>query len=553
MADEIDDILARYAPKAAAARDPIDDVLERYSPPKPKEPAPRMSARDIALATPPDESEGPQRDPVEGHFGPFDKIAMSLMDKEGVNETVNNRRDTVRMLNQPAETPMYTDKKTGKTLTAGDLRTLDKAAVTTSRALGAAGAGLAGSAALANVIPASIASAAPVATAAATGAAGSMASQVVSDTSDPAVPLREMPKRTAESGLSGALVGGGLQIGAEAVKPIAAKVAPYLRDLRDRQITQQATEGANPTFARRLAGRAGENAPEVAAFVERHPEVEGALGNKKRLMEAAETAVDRSTAIANPVYPEVTARVGSVPAARVIGKLRDAVESEMDWGGSARVQRALEAELERATKIATKGGVPLEKAELTHRKLRDWVTRLFTDELHTMGSISETEAYQLKDQVHRVGQRILNEELDAAAARAPELADKIKVLRAANLDTAMGLRVKDAAENAVANAYWKQRGALGDKVATGVGALVGFGGGGPLAGVGAAAITKGIPIMAKAGSREATKALAELAQSVLKGTASRDAIEAAVAAGVPRAIAEGVVRSRQSPAAGVQP
>jgi hypothetical protein len=381
-------------------------------------------------------------------------------------------------------------------------------------------------------------------------AASSVASRVIEDVGNN-VPVSDIPGRAAVAGATGFGTGAVIQGATDLLRKPAAAVAAAADKKLITAEAQDIVAGADPTHARRAVGRAGETAEPVVEFARRHPEVKEAVAaGGTKLADAAERVVEKAAAPTGAIYDRLDKVVGKVPVRDVVSQLDEAIAAEQTPGGSDLLERSLEAVKARVARIAEKSG-GVEKAQWTHKELRSWVTRLLKEEQSTMGGIAETERYAIKDALHRTGDQILKNRLNTIETMskgfAPEVASDIETLRKANLDVAMGLRVQQVAENAAAREYWKKAASGGDKIAAGIGALVGFGGAGALGGVAAAGLVKAAPMLAKGGNRLAVQALFDLSNHIAKGTAGPEAVAAAVAAGVPQRIAEDMYQRRQSP------
>jgi hypothetical protein len=218
--------------------------------------------------------------------------------------------------------------------------------------------------------------------------------------------------------------------------------------------------------------------------------------------------------------------------------------------GPASAKRADELDAQ-ATRIIEDARRPeLEQGTLTTKDLRAEVTGLLKQKFRTMGSIAETSGYAHKADNHDLLNRFLNERLAAAGAIDPKVAEEVSRLRHVNRDIAAALNIQNAAESSIARSARQAKGVddiAGDAVGKGV---LRAGAGAMLAGpAGAAAAVA--PYAVKQGVRAGAFALADFAARVRLARAAgqpvpADAIAAALAAGVPRAFVQAVVKAQQN-------
>lgn len=329
----------------------------------------------------------------------------------------------------------------------------------------------------------------------------------------------------------------------------------YVKEAPQRSIEAKSralTEGADPTHGRRLVGAAGENAEAAVRFVEENPGLKKAVGNQRKVVEEADKIVDAASKEARPIYRRFDAAAGGVRARDVLAHIDDAISAETRPGGSSNVRDALR-DLRRLVVEESGGPKKVDTANWSHDELRAWVTRRLKDKTRSMGSLSETEHYEVKDAVHKIADDFLKTRLRAEAAAHPELASHLERLSTLNRNMSLGIKVSQAAENAVARNYRVERGWRGDQGSAVVAGIV-FGNGGPAAlpaAAAAALMTRALPPVVKATRVNATHALAALATAVAgkKGPeAIARAAQAAINAGVPRAAVDRALRRAPEPA-----
>lgn len=372
------------------------------------------------------------------------------------------------------------------------------------------------------------------------------ASSVVGDASAGQLD-RETPKRAGEAGFLGAAMGAGGQILVEGGKKVAGPIVAALDARRTKRITKDLAKGADPTHARRMAGKEGEVADEVVAFADRHPKVLAARKNPEKLTEETGRIISDAAKQTGPIYEKLDQTVGKVPVKDILAHLDGAIKAETRPGGSANLRSALR---ELRDDVVEESG---ELKSWTHKQLREWVTQRLKVKTQSMGSLNETEAYEVKNALHDVADSYLKGRLanvrTLAGDFSPELGAEVDRLRALNTDIAMGIRIQQAADNAVARSYWVNRAGGGDKLAAGVmGAVLGTGGG--LGGAAAGfAVAKGAPGIIRGGAAIGEAALRELARAAQSGSDVGPAVANALAAGIPQAAIDAIVSRREGGAA----
>lgn len=327
---------------------------------------------------------------------------------------------------------------------------------------------------------------------------------------------------------TGAIVSGALGAGGQAVAEGAGALAPKLVAKRRDIVGKEITDGADATHARRAVGRAGEDVRQVAMFTERHPKVAKYTDKPERLIPAVNEVVDNATSQTGPIYQRFDQVAGKVPVRDVVSQLDGEIATYAKQAGNEQFRDALQKVRDNVLRAAKAAGTD----EWSHKELRAWVSRTLEAEKRTVGSIAETTNYEIADAVHEAADKVLKQRLKVAAMLHPELADDATKLTALNTDIAMGLKIRQAAENAEARAYWARKGRLGDAAAGVVAGVAGVGAG-PGAAVAGWAATKAAPAVMKKINRGSWKALARLSTAAREGRDTSRLAEAAAAAGVP--------------------
>ncbi len=308
-----------------------------------------------------------------------------------------------------------------------------------------------------------------------------------------------------EGGKMGAM-GGALVEGATALGQKALSGAPALAQ---KQLGQQLVSGADPTHARRVMGMKGENLPDIVDFAERNPAVKQAAGNPEAMSRVAEGVADQAGQHTGPIYQALDGAVGEVPNAWVIRELsRKAEEAAKQHGRSAFAGAIADLRDDFAQTAATRG-----TPNLTHQELRGWVTEVLKNKQRTVGSLAQTQNFELLAEVHGVADDILKDELRQAAAVAPQVAPQVQQLSALNKDIAIGIGLKNAADNAMGRAVTTARKGLGNAVAAGAAGSVLGGGAGLPAAVAAYGVTKAAEAAAPAAGRAIVRGAAGMASA----------------------------------------
>lgn len=374
------------------------------------------------------------------------------------------------------------------------------------------------------------------------GAGGSAAGQAANDVAE-GVPLREIPGRAKEAAAVGSVLGAAGGVVTEAANTTTGQaVIGWLRDKYGTLTRQLASRGADATHSVRAFGDGTKDANHVLGFIDRHPEVDKALGNPARVKDAVQAVIDESAPVTGPIYAKFDKVAGEMPVKDVVALIDKEIQP-LKKAGKEPFREALEDlkanVLREAKEVGTK--------TWTHARLREWVTDAAATADKKYGSLAGTTGWEIADKVHDVADDILKSRLKVAAMINDELAADLPTLRAANTDISAGIKLRQLAENAQQRASYAPPGRGWDKAAATAAALALGAGGGPSA-IGAAALVKGaqaatsLPVR-----REVTRAVAELARAAANGKQVSQAAAAAAASGVPQALIDKVLKNRQSP------
>jgi hypothetical protein len=182
-------------------------------------------------------------------------------------------------------------------------------------------------------------------------------------------------------------------------------------------------------------------------------------------------------------------------------------------------------------------------------RFRKLVTKTGEDVANAIGTIDEKARYQHLRDVERPFQEILNNHLDAVAARSPAAEKAVQETRAANnrisallnVDKVVKQRINKATSNSLAGMRpaFGIRGAIHQAVGPGLPGVVAA----TVLGHPAVAAGLALTTVAPGAKRIADKALAGLIMHANAGSISAKLVEDAIAAGVPRAVATQIAAS----------
>jgi hypothetical protein len=539
MADDIDAILARYAPKAAAApaRDPIDDVLERYAPPKPKEPTPTPSARDVALAVPPDEAEGPTHDPALDYWGAADQIVSrltSLKRKSSPGDVDNSyidqsrgRAELLHKLNDSPDDTVMFDGPNGP-MTAGQMRAVKTTGDTIRQVAAGGTVGNAAAKAIGSALPVVGSAVGQVIKHGLTSGGGAAAGQAAADlTSD--VPLEEIPGRALEAGKFGAVLGSGSKVAGD----VAQDVGAWAGRARSNQAFEDLSVGAS----KKQKGQLYQKEPQVREALERH-DLNDLTGKAAKLQPAAAAKLEGVGKAIGHVDERVTQESGGMPITKVMRAIDKVAQKYEQPGSHAIAEKINKLAEEVRDDWRDKFPVVNSVTRVPLGEVRKLSSRLGEAAFAADPSIPAKTATRAQKELYGALRDEMSGHIEATMEAKPALRKELGDVKALERDYGNLKLVKDIATTRAPAQRFEGKSRFskvidehGNKSAT----LLGLG-------LGAAKAIGG------AGSRIAVSALASLANKAAAGAATADDIATAIAAGVPKGVAEGVVRNRQSPA-----
>jgi hypothetical protein len=337
------------------------------------------------------------------------------------------------------------------------------------------------------------------------------------------------------SGLVGALTGGVLGgLGGK----IAARYVDDAERRAVRNVTKDLTEGAIPTHQRRFAEI------KELAFEEIEPDkafMKAARGKPEEAAGVAQARLEDFGGQTAPIYKRLDETAGRVPVASVVSHLDEAIaKGAQDFADDGTAEVIQEVRDKFVATAKAKGNAE----EVSHQDVRRWVTGLLKHKTRVMGSISETQSFELAAEAHRIADDFLKKHLDGLRSSRPELAGDLDKLSKLNRKIRAWASAEALMSHKEGRDFWKKD---STKLMTGVGGALGIAGiaaaGHP---VGAAAALlppalRGAAALGKGAERSATLALAKLSRAAREGNATKAMYLEAIKAGVPASAAIGAV------------
>jgi hypothetical protein len=477
----------------------------------------------------PTDSGGPVHDPALDYWGQADRIVGALSSDGGRSYTDESRRRAGllnKIENAPDDTVMFEGPR--GPITAGHMRALKEVNDVGRQVAAAATVGGAAAKVIGAGLPAGGSAVAQVVKHAIAGGGGAAAGQAVGDMAN-GVPLEQIPRRAAETGAIGAGFGAGAKISADLLRE-AEGVA---RNLRAKQAFRDTGIGATPRQQAQLVARK----PEIVSTLEQHDLIDSTDKAAKLKPAAAEKLQAVGEAIGN-VDKRVTEASGGVPITKVMRAI-DKVAQEHERPGSHEIAAKLQ-KLAEEVRADWKDKFPVVDSvtRVPLSEVRQLSSRLGESAFAGDPSVPAKTAVRAQKQLYGAIRDELNSHIEETLSKAPELRKELGNVEQLNRDYANLKLLKDVATKRLpreefqgGSRFSRLMGEAGNKGMTPMGAIVATG----------SAVSGGA-------SRWAARKLIELSQKAAAGAATYDDIAAVVESGVPRQIAEDVVRRQQSPA-----
>lgn len=386
------------------------------------------------------------------------------------------------------------------------------------------------------------------------------------------------------AGLEGAIYGAGSsnadltkgevsQLAADTVKSAAlgagtgyafskafGKYADDSIERRAKHLTEDIGDGAVPTAKRRLGQATGVNPNSetslAVSILDGDQQFLKALDKgQKEALDVVKDRLDTLKSHRAPLYNEVDKVTGGISLGTIKNHFDEAIEAATTPGNRT-MRSALEEARDDVMNIWGKRLKDLPpEADIADVMVptidvRDWVSKLKSEALQSMGSLSESERKVIKERIHATGDQLLKGQLAAAAKAQPLLEPAVKEISELNRHLHVYVSAKEALEKAVERKNWSPQSFVGNLQKAGLPGVAAIAGaGGDLIGGGLAfGATKLAQKAAHKANRAMTQKLARLVTEAKQGNASKAAALEAIKAGVPTGMVMSILGSmRQMP------
>jgi hypothetical protein len=349
-----------------------------------------------------------------------------------------------------------------------------------------------------------------------------------------------------------ALVGGatGAALGAAGSK-IFGRYAGTAVERHAKHIAEDVTQGSNMVNKRRFA-----QVQELAADVfDQDKPLRKALGDPEKALDMIGDRLGTYGKQTVPLYQKVDQAYRPMMVSEVTAPIDAEIARYAAEPGKETIASALGRIKDNFVAATTRGqATPNLSTPVPTQLVRRWTSNLLSEADSTMGSLAETERYQVKDQLHKVADGILKDHLEAAAQAAPGARDAVGELRELNKKLTVLIKAKDVIGiRAVKESVGHQ--GLGDILKStglpGIAALAGAGGN-IISGGAYYAGTKAAIAAGRATNRGATTMLAQLMKAAQAGSVPQQLALDAVKAGVPNAAVQGALGLARKVASGLR-